>query len=162
MTCSRHRNLQNIQILQIFCYGVFAWSKVGWIVPDSRNIFKIVIWHSFLTHLKLFVAESLKKSKQRFGDFKYFGGSNSYNQLWRYLSNIGPLLQKFHKQVKFLVCTHYCYTGSSLGNQEPKLDGDVSVRCDNGMDCPIGLICKKNTCTKPGSSSVHEVKGKHK
>ena len=27
-------------------------------------------------HLKLFVAESLKKSKQRFGEFEYFGGSD--------------------------------------------------------------------------------------
>ena len=25
LTCSRHRNLQNIGILQIFCYDFFAW-----------------------------------------------------------------------------------------------------------------------------------------
>jgi hypothetical protein len=24
VTCSRHRNLQNIQILQVFCYDFFA------------------------------------------------------------------------------------------------------------------------------------------
>ena len=39
VTCSRHRNLQNIQILQVFCYDFFAWSIVGRIDPDSRNLF---------------------------------------------------------------------------------------------------------------------------
>ena len=32
-TCSRHRNLQ------IFCYDFFAWSKLGRIAPESRNLF---------------------------------------------------------------------------------------------------------------------------
>ena len=39
LTCSRHRNLQNIRILQISCYDFFAWSKVGRIAPDSRKLF---------------------------------------------------------------------------------------------------------------------------
>ena len=41
ITCLGHRNLQNIRIwiLQIFCYDVFAWSKVGRIAPDSCNLF---------------------------------------------------------------------------------------------------------------------------
>ena len=41
ITCSRHRNLQNIQIrtLQIFCYDFFAWSKVGPIALESHNLF---------------------------------------------------------------------------------------------------------------------------
>ena len=40
LTCSRHRNLQNIRIqtLQIFCYDFFAWSKVGPIAPESHNL----------------------------------------------------------------------------------------------------------------------------
>ena len=49
-----------------------------------------------------------------------------------------------------------------MWNQEPKLVGDISVKCDIGSDCPIGLICEKKTCRKPGPSSVHIIKGKHK
>ena len=46
ITCSRHRNLQNIwiPILQIFCFDFFAWSKVGRIAliflsnaPQNQN-----------------------------------------------------------------------------------------------------------------------------
>ena len=41
VTCLWHRKLQNfwIRILQIFCYDFFAWSKVGCIAPESRNLF---------------------------------------------------------------------------------------------------------------------------
>ena len=40
ITCSRHRNLQNIRIqtLQIFCYNFFTWSKVGPIALESNNL----------------------------------------------------------------------------------------------------------------------------
>jgi hypothetical protein len=52
-----------------------------------------------------------------------------------------------------------CYIGPNLRNLEPRLllVGDISVQCDNSTDCPIGLICEKNTCTKPGLS----MKGKY-
>jgi len=39
LTCSRHRNLQNIRILQVSCYDFFAWSKVVRIDPESCNLF---------------------------------------------------------------------------------------------------------------------------
>ena len=82
----------------------------------------------------------------------------------KYLSNFGPLLQKFHNQTKYLaVLTSYkSYIGPNFWNLEPNLVGEISVRCDKGTDCPIGLICKKNTCTKPGPSSIHLLKGKRK
>ena len=75
-----------------------------------------------------------------------------------------PLLQKFHNQTKYVVVltSYKCYIGSNFRNLEPNLVGDISVRCDKGTECPIGLICEKNTCTKPGPSSIHLVKGKHK
>ena len=45
---------------------------------ESRNLSQILI-----LCLKLFVADSLKKSKQRFGEFEfeYFGGSDVANKL---------------------------------------------------------------------------------
>ena len=67
LTCLRYRNLQNIRIrtLQIFCYDSFTWSKVGRIAPESPNLFQILIWYSFLTRLKFFVAESFYKKNQK-------------------------------------------------------------------------------------------------
>ena len=40
ITCTRHRNLQNIRIqtLQIFCYNFFTWSKVGTIALEKNNL----------------------------------------------------------------------------------------------------------------------------
>ena len=38
-----------------------------------------------------------------------------------------------------------------------KLVEDIFDQCNNDIDCPIGLICEKNTCRKPGSF----VRGKH-
>ena len=45
---------------------------------------------------------------------------------------------------------------------ESKLVEDITVECDNGNDCPKGLICEKNTCKNPGPSSVYVVRGKNK
>ena len=83
--------------------------------------------------------------------------------LSKHLISFDPLLQKFHNQTKYVVLTSYkCYIGPNFRNLEPNLVGDISVRCNKGTECPIGLICEKNTCTKPGPSSIHLVKGKHK
>ena len=75
-----------------------------------------------------------------------------------------PLLQKFHNQNKYLVVltSYKSYIGPNFRNLEPNLVGEISIRCDKGTDCPIELICEKNTCKKPGPSSIHLVKGKHK
>ena len=49
-----------------------------------------------------------------------------------------------------------------MQNPEPILVGDIIIQCNNGNDCPIGLICEKNTCRKPGPSSMYILRGKHK
>ena len=48
-----------------------------------------------------------------------------------------------------------------MQNLELKLNGDISVQCNNDIDCPIGLICKKNTCRKPGPVPIGIKKGIH-
>ena len=80
------------------------------------------------------------------------------------LTSFDSILQKFHNQSKYLVVLtlYKSYTGPNIRNLEPNLVGEISVRCDIGTDCPIGLICEKNICTKPDPSSIHLVKGKHK
>ena len=44
---------------------------------------------------------------------------------------------------------------------ELQLVGDIYVQCNSDIDCPIGLICKKNSCRKPGPVSIHIIKGIH-
>ena len=82
----------------------------------------------------------------------------------KHLTSFDPLLKKFHNQTKYLVVltSYKTYIGPNFRNLEPNLLGEISVRCDKGTDCPIGLICEKNTCTKPGPSSIHLLKGKRK
>ena len=53
------------------------------------------------------------------------------------------------------------YLGPNLQNLELKLTGDISVQCNSDVDCPIGLICEKNDCKKPGLVSIHISKGIH-
>ena len=82
----------------------------------------------------------------------------------KHLTSFDPLLKKFHNQTKYLVVltSYKTYIGPNFRNLEPNLLGEISIQCDKGTDCPIGLICEKNICTKPGPSSIHLVKGKHK
>ena len=40
-----------------------------------------------------------------------------------------------------------------------ELVGDISVQCNSDIDCPIGLICEKSACGKPGSVSIGFIKG---
>ena len=82
----------------------------------------------------------------------------------RTVTSFDSLLQKFDNQTKYLVVLtlYKSYLGPNFRNLETNLVGEISVRCDNDTDCPIGLICEKNICTKPGPSSIHLVKGKHK
>ena len=49
-----------------------------------------------------------------------------------------------------------------MQDTEPKLVGDIIIRCNNNNDCPIELMCENNTCRKPGPSSVYILRGKHK
>ena len=44
----------------------------------------------------------------------------------------------------------YYYIGPILQNRKLKLVEDIFDQCNNDIDCPIGLICEKNTCRKPG------------
>ena len=37
-----------------------------------------------------------------------------------------------------------------MQNWELKLVEDIFGQCNNDIDCPKGLICEKNACTKPG------------
>ena len=55
----------------------------------------------------------------------------------------------------------YYQIGPNLQNRELKLTGDISVQCNSDIDCPIGLICEKNACRKPGLVSIHTSKGIH-
>ena len=48
-----------------------------------------------------------------------------------------------------------------MQNLELKLVGDISVQCNSDIDCPIGLICEKNACKKPGPLSIGIIKGIH-
>ena len=52
--------------------------------------------------------------------------------------------------------------GPNLQDLELKLVGDIYVQCNSDIDCPIGLICKKNSCRKPGPVSIHIIKGMQK
>ena len=51
------------------------------------------------------------------------------------------------------------YIGPNLQNLELKIVGDISVQCNNDIDCSIGLICKNNACREPGSASIGIIKG---
>ena len=48
-----------------------------------------------------------------------------------------------------------------MQNLTLKFDGDISAQCNNDIDCPIGLICKKNACRKPGPAPIGIIKGIH-
>ena len=43
--------------------------------------------------------------------------------------------------------------------QDMELVEDISVQCNSDIDCPIGLICEKSACGKPGSVSIGIIKG---
>ena len=58
-------------------------------------------WVGMLGDMFLWLVANLKQGVVYF--IKQGGGN--YKLAWVYLSNFGPLLQKFHKQIKFLVLT---------------------------------------------------------